>query len=121
MPSPISTYTERRRLRLLDPTVRPLWSQRRVFLLATVIGFALGLGVLNGLWTLRSTTANCHRIALLETQIQQTELRALKLLGRPGGAGYQYYLAHPGELRVARAQIEQAIHDFAPPQCSVTL
>lgn len=114
MPSPISTFTERRRLRLLDPTIRPLWSQRRVFLLATVIGIALGVGVLNGLWTLRSTTSNCHRIAQLEQVIQIQVKRSIKTLPT-----ISYYRLHPDELQHQLALARDELRAFTPTACSL--
>lgn len=114
MPSPISTYTEKRRLRLLDPTIRPLWSQRRLFLLALGIGIMLGIGVLNGLWTLRSTTSNCQRIAQLEQVIQIQIRRSLSTLPT-----LAYYKQHPDELQHQLVLAKAELRAFTPTACSL--
>ena len=115
MPSHTSTSTRRERLRAwLDPTVRPLWSTRRLFWLATAIGFILGLAVLNGLWTLRSTTNNCQRIAQLELVIQGQIRRSLKTLPT-----LAYYREHPAELRYQLRLAHDELRAFTPSACTL--
>lgn len=106
-------------LRRFDPTIKPLWSQRRVLALALALGVMLGGLVLVGAWSATLSERNCHRVAHIDLIIQQLGQRGLRTIGVKGSAGYAYYRTHPDELRIARNQLEQQIHDFTPNTCSL--
>ena len=85
-------------------------------------GIAVGLVVFLFAFTLQRTQdisrQNCQEIELVKDRIRIVVRVGLAALGRPGSAGYQYYLLHPVELAQAREGLQRELQEFAPDRCT---
>lgn len=110
---------ERRHFRLMDPTIRPLWSERRLLILGMILGSVIGLVILSLTWTGIGALTNCHHIQHVYRVIQQQGERGLSTIGKPGGTAFAYYHDHPDELARAKQDLRAEIVSFNPPTCSL--
>ena len=60
---------------------------------------------------------NCQEIEVVKTRIRVVVRSSLTTLGKPGTAGYGYYLTHPTELEQARQALREELVQFAPDRC----
>lgn len=90
-------------------------------LLALLLGCMLSgalLYVVQGTWdNAAASHAACLSTNTLRGAITGQLQRSLIILGKPGGAAYQFYHAHPGLLQLAHQQIVDELRAFAQLPC----
>ena len=81
------------------------------------LGFTVFVFVFSVLRIEDVAVRNCEEIELVKARIRIVVHASLVTLGKPGTAGYGYYVSHPAELAQARKELRHELAEFAPKRC----